>query len=182
MVKFIKKSWLKSSINGTVYKGVGLYWICITVSRQNDQLFYRVFAAETKTWRAIEGCIYGYFLPLNLSKFCHGIPFFWWINFQTRQNFIIWKVVSFVPSRILSKPWSGSIKRNIVTKEFLTQSKCLERYCFSFCSKKMGLFFGSIFCCGLGVMSLEKTPQAKIGCRRGPPTLFWDKHRLVSVK
>ena len=51
-VNFMRKKWSKSFKNGIVYNGDGFKCICTIVSRQNTELFYKLFNRATESGRS----------------------------------------------------------------------------------------------------------------------------------
>ena len=70
-VNFIRKSWSKSFNNRIVYNRVGFKCICTTISRQNTEIFYKLFARATESGWSMGGCNFRNILPINVPK-CYG--------------------------------------------------------------------------------------------------------------
>ena len=92
------------------------------------------------------GCSFGKILPINATK-CHEEKIYVLLasNFQTCQNYINWNLVSTLPLRILSKPWTLSFKIDTITTKIDSQLKCLgERKKLRFTLQRKGLVLPSL--------------------------------------
>ena len=74
-VNFIRKSWSKSFNNGIGYNRVGFKCTCTTTSRQNIELFYKLFTRATESGKSMGGSIFRKILPTNVPK-CDGGKFY----------------------------------------------------------------------------------------------------------
>ena len=71
VVNFIRKSWSKSFNNGIVYNRFGFKCICLTISRQYTEFFYKLFTRATQSGRSMGGCNFRNILSINVPK-CYG--------------------------------------------------------------------------------------------------------------
>ena len=125
-VNFTRTSWSKSFNDGIVYNRLGFKFICDTISRQNTELFYKLFTRATESGRSIGGCksrdiLSSMYQMSRKEKLC-----FLTRNFQSRQNSTIWNLVFTLPFRILLKPWTLSFKKDTILAKIVSQLKCLE--------------------------------------------------------
>ena len=67
-VKIIRKTWSKSFNTRIVYNRVGFRCICATISRQNTELFCKLFTRATESGRSMGGCNFGNIVPINAEK------------------------------------------------------------------------------------------------------------------
>ena len=70
-VNFITESWSKSLTIGIIYNRVGFKCILKTISRQNTELFYKLFTRATESGKTKGCCNFRKILPFNLPK-CYG--------------------------------------------------------------------------------------------------------------
>ena len=67
-VNFIRNCCSKSFNNGIVYNRVSFKCICTTISRQNTELFYKIFTRATEPGRSMGACNFKNGLPINVPK------------------------------------------------------------------------------------------------------------------
>ena len=90
--KFVKESWSKLFNSRTVYKRVGLYCICTSISRQLTQLFYKLYTGATDSGRSMGGredAISDLSYPSKNQNVTEGKLRFLIKNFQIRLVFTI---------------------------------------------------------------------------------------------
>ena len=125
-VNFIKKSWSKSFNNGIAYNRVGFKRICSIISRQNTELFYKLFTRATDSGRSMGGCNFRNILPFNIPKSHGGKIYVFLDKNQSRQKSTIWDLIFTLPLRILLKPWTLWFKNDAITAKTVSQFKSLE--------------------------------------------------------
>ena len=126
-VNFIRKRCSKSFNSGIVYKRDGFKCIYTTISRQFNELFYKLFTSATESGWSRGGCKFRNIIPINVPK-CYGgeIYVFLTRNFQNHQNLFTWNLVCTLPLRILLKPWTLLFKKDTITAKTVSKLKCLE--------------------------------------------------------
>ena len=99
------------------------------VSDNTLNFFTVFFTGAIESGRSMGGCTFGNISPIKVPK-CHRarIHVFWCKNFQNHLNFTIWNTVSTLtlPLRILLKPWTLPIKKDLITAKAVSELKCLE--------------------------------------------------------
>ena len=75
---FIRKSWSKSFNIGIVYNRVAFKCICATISRQNTELFYKLFTRATESGWSMGGCNFRNILHIKVPKSYGGKIYVFW--------------------------------------------------------------------------------------------------------
>ena len=128
-VKFIRKSWSKSINKGIVYNWIGLKCICATRSKQNTELFYKLFTRGTESGKSKGGCNFGNFLPIKVPK-CYREKIHVFDKKLSKSSDFYYLEPGVYPSitalRILLKPWKPSFEKDTITARIVSQLEFLE--------------------------------------------------------